>query len=190
MDDDDVRELDPRSLQALAHPLRLRLLGAMRSDGPATATQLGQLFGESSGSTSYHLRQLAEHGFIEEAPDQPSGRERWWRSVHRSTRIDVAPFLADPDTRGAIEVLLHEIASAHLHQIGRWLAEQTTWDRAWIEASTISDYRVRLTPERLEAMVAELDAVIDRYRAHESAADEDGTASVVVHLHAFPQDTS
>ena len=185
---DDERHLDPRSLHALAHPLRLRLLGALRADGPATATQLGQRFGESSGSTSYHLRQLAEHGFIEEAPDQPSRRERWWRSVHRSTRIDVAPFLEDPGTRGAIEVLLHEIASVHLHHIGRWLSEQTTWTREWIEASTISDYRVRLTAQRLDALVGELDAVIERYRT--TADDGPDAASVVIHLHAFPQETA
>lgn len=63
-----VRSLDARSLRGLAHPLRMRLLDALRFGGPATASQLAAKLGESSGATSYHLRQLAAHGFIEDAP--------------------------------------------------------------------------------------------------------------------------
>ena len=54
-----VQVTDVRALRALAHPLRNRLLGQLRLNGPATASQLGRVVGESSGSTSYHLRQLA-----------------------------------------------------------------------------------------------------------------------------------
>lgn len=80
MTDDAVR-LGPHNLKGLAHPLRLQLLAALRQDGPATATLLAQRFNESTGATSYHLRQLARHGFIE--PDiahAAGGRERWWKA--------------------------------------------------------------------------------------------------------------
>src|SRR5689334_12619211 len=60
---------DGRSLRALAHPLRLRLLGLLRMDGAATASQLAARTGQSSGATSYHLRQLAAYGFVIEEPD-------------------------------------------------------------------------------------------------------------------------
>ena len=61
-----VQVTDVRALRALAHPLRTRLLGQLRFHGPATASQLGRAVGESSGATSYHLRQLEACGFDEE----------------------------------------------------------------------------------------------------------------------------
>lgn len=86
-------------MRALAHPLRGRLLGLLRLDGPSTATLLGQRVGESSGATSYHLRQLAVHGFVEDVEGAGRGRERWWRAVHRSTLWHTAELLAQ--SRGA-----------------------------------------------------------------------------------------
>ena len=47
---------DATALKALAHPVRLRMLGMLRVDGPATATQLAARLGLNSGATSYHLR--------------------------------------------------------------------------------------------------------------------------------------
>src|SRR3712207_7836256 len=68
---------------------RSALLGLLRSEGPSTASKLGQRLGESSGSTSYHLRQLAALGFVEEVPGQGTARERWWRARDRkSTRLN------------------------------------------------------------------------------------------------------
>ena len=61
---------------------------------PSTATLLGKRVGESSGSTSYHLRQLAAYGFVEEVPDHGSGRERWWRARHRMTSWSADDLLA------------------------------------------------------------------------------------------------
>src|SRR3712207_9501706 len=63
---------------------RSALLGLLRSEGPSTASKLGQRLGESSGSTSYHLRQLAALGFVEEVPGQGTARERWWRARHQN----------------------------------------------------------------------------------------------------------
>src|SRR5919107_5857404 len=79
---------DPRALKALAHPLRGRLLASLRTDGPSTASRLAEQLGESSGSTSYHLRQLATYGFVEELTDEGNGRDRWWRARPRGTHFD------------------------------------------------------------------------------------------------------
>src|SRR4051812_34521811 len=81
-----VRVTDVRALRALAHPLRNRLLGQLRVNGPATASRLGRAIGESSGSTSYHLRQLAAYGFVEEVEGRGTARERWWRARHPPAR--------------------------------------------------------------------------------------------------------
>src|SRR6266540_1994464 len=86
MAQENVRRItDVGSLKAVAHPLRLRLLGSLRIEGPATATDLARKLGESSGATSYHLRQLAKYGFIEDDPEQPNARDRRWRAAHRYT---------------------------------------------------------------------------------------------------------
>ena len=67
--------LEPRMLRGLAHPLRIRLRAELVEHGPATASQLAARVGQSSGATSYHLRQLAAYGFVAEAPGRGSGRE-------------------------------------------------------------------------------------------------------------------
>jgi DNA-binding MarR family transcriptional regulator len=75
----DIASLD--ELKALAHPLRQRMLYHLAFSGSSTATSIARAFGENTGSTSYHLRQLERFGFIEQDPDRPAGRERWWRLV-------------------------------------------------------------------------------------------------------------
>ncbi|CAN5362815.1 helix-turn-helix domain-containing protein [soil metagenome] len=185
MDPAQVKRLDPRSLKGLAHPLRMELLGLLRTEGPSTATQLARRAGESSGATSYHLRQLAFHGFVEEVPERGNGRDRWWRAAHQSTAFDVAEFADDPDTRGALEIFLYEAIRAHFRRAATWLSEMHSWDRRWVKASTSSDYGLRLDPERARALVAELDGVIEGYREqHEGATDAERVAVV---LHVFPE---
>jgi DNA-binding transcriptional ArsR family regulator len=79
--------LTPATLRGVVHPLRLRLLRLLQTDGPATASGLAARIGQSSGVASYHLRVLAEHGFIVEDTERGTGRDRWWRAVHRSTNF-------------------------------------------------------------------------------------------------------
>lgn len=182
------RHLDPRSLRGLAHPLRMRLLGALRHHGPATASQLAQRFGESSGATSYHLRQLAAHGFVEDDPERRGkGRERWWRAAHQGTAIDAELYDdATPETRGALNVLLHEIASIHGQELFTWVGTMHDWSSAWAKNADLSDYTLRLNPQQLGELTTELHALVQRY--HERPAGE-GAERVRVHLHAFPQHT-
>src|SRR5690242_1483248 len=78
------RLTDPRALRALAHPIRLSLVGLLRREGPLTATRAGELLGESSASCSFHLRQLAKYGLVEEAGGG-TGRERPWRATTQFT---------------------------------------------------------------------------------------------------------
>src|SRR5689334_11065173 len=91
------RVQDAAALEALAHPLRGRLLGLLRADGPATASGLAEKVKESSGVTSYHLRKLAEVGFVEEEAGRGTKRERWWRAVHTSTTWSPSDFLGNPE---------------------------------------------------------------------------------------------
>lgn len=71
-------ERDARTLRALAHPLRLRLLAVAASEGTITTTSASERTGESSGNCSFHLRLLAKYGFLESARGRDQ-RERPWR---------------------------------------------------------------------------------------------------------------
>ena len=155
--------LGPHNLKALAHPLRIRLLGALRERGPATASTLGELLGESSGATSYHLRQLERFGFIEEDRSRGTARERWWRACHPSTSFDQASFEADPESRVLGREFLRLVAASAAHHAEAWLAGLDTLPEAWIGAGSMSDVALRLDPDQARALAAELEAVVARY---------------------------
>ncbi|WP_078843765.1 helix-turn-helix transcriptional regulator [Streptomyces albus] len=184
-----VRSLDPRSLRGLAHPLRIRLLGALREYGPATASQLGARLSESSGATSYHLRQLAEHGFVVDVPELGTARERWWRAAQRGIQSRTADFAGHPDpaVRGALNLLLHEVATIHAQELSTWLGTMNEWSEEWRDAGEVSDYSMRLTPELAKEMNQELQQVIEGYRERAVRAGTEGSAPVRVHVHAFPR---
>ena len=172
--------LDAKTLRALAHPLRIRLLGLLRADGPATATGLAQRVGETSGTTSWHLRQLAEHGLIEQDTERGNKRERWWRAAYESTELRMEDFHGDEDSAGALSAYLHEIASNAYHRMTRFLAED--WDQSWRESFVMSDQDLPLTPAELVAMRTELHEVVNKYRRPERPGDE----TVVAQIQGFP----
>src|SRR4051794_41945900 len=93
-----VELTDPRAMRAYAHPVRLALIGLLRRHGPLTATQAAARLGESSGTTSFHLRQLAKYGFCEEAGGG-KGREKPWRGAGLVPSWGTAP--DDPQRPGA-----------------------------------------------------------------------------------------
>ena len=174
----------PTMLKALTHPVRVRLLGLLRAEGPATATTLAGRLGLNSGATSYHLRQLAQHGFVEDDPDLGNGRDRWWRAAHQSTRTSMTA----PDDQEAAETLdayLQAVVVVMTEQLQRAVEELPLMPEEWRRASTFSDWAVRLTPKRAEALLAAMVAVID-----ETDEDEDdvvGAEDFVIQLSAFPR---
>lgn len=176
---------DPIRLRALAHPLRMRLLGLLRLDGPATASSLAARVGESSGSTSYHLRQLARHGFIERAEEFDRGRERWWRASDTATLFRAGDFSDSPEAAALSAAYQHEVLQAHTTIASRYLDEQTTWGSEWSNAAGLNDYWVRLTPGRLAELTA---AILQLIEAAELDDDEDATDAerVAVLVHAIP----
>ncbi|MEW2631941.1 helix-turn-helix domain-containing protein [Streptomyces sp. NPDC048389] len=148
------RDLDPgrdaAALKALTHPLRIRMLGMLRMDGPATASELAVRTGESSASTSYHLRVLAKYDFIAEA-EHRDGRERRWRAVHEVTSWNNAAMAGSDAAQAFVDVARR----AQLDHLERSLArhqEDLAAGRLgddWREPSGITDLVARLTPEAL-----------------------------------------
>lgn len=181
---DDIVRPDPRALRALAHPLRLRLLGLLRADGPATATGLAALTGESTGTTSYHLRQLERHGLVLEDAGRGNGRDRWWRAAHDATSWSSADFVDDPEARAADTWLVGHVLRRHSDAIAAWHETRDELTPEWLAASDVSDAWMTLGPERARAMERELHEVLQRYRA--MGDDAPDAREVTIHLHVFP----
>jgi len=183
-----VLRLDPRALKVLAHPLRSRLLTALRINGPATATALAGALETNSGATSYHLRKLASVGLVEEA-EGGRGRERWWRAateMHSWTERDVA---GDPDGQAATDWLRRHYHHLFIERYGAWLDAQGSWPLEWQDAAGSSDVALRLSPARLVAFNTEVRALFERFRATPSDHPEDEEAVLIV-VYAFPLDVS
>ena len=172
---------DAKVLRAMAHPLRLRLIGALRKDGPATASELGRRFGESSGDTSYHLRQLERYGFVEE--DRQEGRKRFWRALDEGTEWSI-----DTDDAAFVEAssaLGGQLVAEYSRWLRRWHAETPDWNRRWRAAAEGLDQWFELTPEELRSLSDEVREVLARYE--DRRAPRDGTERAIVLFHAFPE---
>ncbi len=170
---------DTAGLKALAHPVRLRILGLLRTHGPATATSLAARLGLNSGATSYHLRQLAQHGFIVDDPARGNGRERWWRAAHQSTRSS----LGDGEVE-AVSAYQHAVAATYAEQQQRALVERPFLPEDWQRATTLSDWVVRLTPTRAQRL---LEALVEAIEGEDDESEETaGSAHFVVQLSAYP----
>jgi DNA-binding transcriptional ArsR family regulator len=163
----DTVRLDARNLRGLAHPVRVRMLGLLRTEGPSTATRLGERLGLSSSATSYHLRQLADHGFIVDDPDaeRSHGRERWWRAAARGTVLDHTP--EDPDARMAAHEYLRAVAGRYAEVVDAWLDEVETAPEEWRDAATLSDIQLRLTAAEAQELVSRFDELVGSMRRQE-----------------------
>lgn len=163
---------DAQALRALAHPLRMTLLAALRNDGPSTASRLADRLGESSGATSYHLRQLAANGFVEEVPGEGTGRERWWRALHRSTRWDTEEFLAEPGGREVVDELTDRVVAQQRRLLAAFAAERDELDDDWRATASLNDWGLRLSPARARELMGELNAVVERWRDESEEPDQ------------------
>lgn len=179
---------DTAALRAMAHPVRLQILGLLRSDGPATATSLATRLGLNSGATSYHLRQLAGSGLIVEDAERGSKRDRWWKAAHQVTRTDLSQ-TDDPEQRAATLAFVHAALGRQVAQIQAADAERDDLPREWQNAAHNSDFGIRMTPAQADALLRKLSAVL--FEAMEAEPDEaeapDDAAPFVIQVHGFPR---
>jgi len=178
---------DPTALKALTHPLRLRMLGLLRVEGPATASGLAARLGLNSGATSYHLRQLAQHGFIEEDAERGSQRDRWWRARHEAT--NVMPAMAQGEALELGLAFEQAALTGQMQQMQRAHAAFPDLPQPWREASTVSDYTIPLTAEAARALVEKLQQILWEAMAEAPALGTslpEGMRPFTVVLHAAP----
>ncbi|WP_327683386.1 winged helix-turn-helix domain-containing protein [Kitasatospora sp. NBC_00458] len=177
--------LDAKGLRALAHPVRVQLIGLLRKYGPSTATRLAEQLGLNSGATSYHLRQLAASGFVAEDTERGNARDRWWKAVHQVTWWTDTD-LADEDPEAALGYL-RSIVAAHTVTAQTALNAYETMPTAWRHALDLSDSVLQLTPEEARGLAGELTEVVARYRrADPVEPGPEGTERVAVVVHVLP----
>ncbi len=184
-----TRLSDPRALRALAHPMRISLVGLLRREGPLTATQAAEMLGESSASCSFHLRQLAKYGLVEEAGGG-RGRERPWRATAMFTRW---PDVADgPELQAAAGLLSSVIAERYFEHLMRWLEAKPGEPPEWQEAAHFGDTMIYATAEELTELARQETALLEPFleRLVRPERRPPG-ARRVTYLHlAFPGDLS
>jgi DNA-binding transcriptional ArsR family regulator len=150
-----VRQVtDARSMRALSHPLRLRILEQLALRGPLTATECAALVGESPSSCSFHLRQLAKYGFVEEA-EGGQGRNRPWRSVAVGHRWDAGPD-STAGERAASQALTAQFRRHDAELYAEYKRTEQALAPEWRDAAMEVSFNGYLTAEELRALEVQL----------------------------------
>ncbi|HWK92085.1 MAG TPA: helix-turn-helix domain-containing protein [Luteimicrobium sp.] len=189
---DNARDLDLATLKALSHPLRVRLWDLLVTAGPATSTTLARQTDESTGSTSYHLRQLAAHGLVEELPDRGTGRERWWQAAPGALRVrGSGDDYESPSGGEVIRAFGSQWASLRAGSLARF--HERVIDHVepepWVDASVDATSFAYLTLDELDALSTELGAVLEKYAGAARSRDDRPSEQhrrIEVQILAFP----
>jgi DNA-binding transcriptional ArsR family regulator len=152
---------DPRALRAVAHPTRLKVLGLLRRSGPLTATQAAARIGESPASCSFHLRQLAKYGLVEEAGGG-RGRERPWRATAIFTRWPAAG-RGSEESEDAVAMLFRVVVERYFEEAIEWLERSRSEPPRWAELGDVSDSILYLSPDELEELIEQLEALLEPF---------------------------
>ncbi|HEY8718118.1 helix-turn-helix domain-containing protein [Pengzhenrongella sp.] len=178
-------QLDAVALKVLAHPLRSRLLSALRRGGPAIATDLARTLGTNSGATSYHLRKLESVGLVADT-GEGEGKRRLWRAATDSHQWTVSDFAGDEDSETALNWLVRDYTRHLVRQFERWLDVEGSWPVEWRDAAGMSDYFVEVTPAQAEALKADVDKLVAAYR--HAGKGHPGARRLAVYNVVFPID--
>lgn len=174
-----VRELvEPEQLRAIAHPRRVELIDLLAGEGPLTATQCATRLHDSPASCSYHLRQLARFGFVEEAPGGV-GRQRPWRYVPVGNRVRLT---GSPAHDAAAEEFFSVIDARNQARLRQFRAAERV--DPWSAQGGSSDYSVLMTEAELGELKDALGALFEPLlqRTFDGAAPDDARLVDIVAL--------
>lgn len=181
------RVMDMESLKALAHPLRVAILDTLSTYGEFTASGLAERLGESSGATSYHLRQLEKHQFVREVEGKGTARERWWERTPGGITLPAPEFADGTASKSASRLIMREWKASRNRTLDDFLeSEEGTLTKEWMESSVISLSNMVLTQEQTAELATRLMAVVsefsDKYRGQRVV----GARPVQAHVNVFP----
>jgi DNA-binding transcriptional ArsR family regulator len=187
-DDRTVLHANPERLKGLGHPLRIAILDQLMTNGPATASMLGVRLGESSGATSYHLRQLERHGFIEEDAERGQGRERWWRRQPGRIDVSASELEEDPAALDAAALIMGQFGEARARHLEAFLRRGLPeLGLPWLEAASVTNAIAAMTVDELrelnEAIINVIEQSVEGFRGRERPSD---ARTIIVEFNAFP----
>jgi predicted ArsR family transcriptional regulator len=143
---------DATVMRALAHPTRIELLELIAREGELTATRAAELLGMTPANCSFHLRRLAENGFVQEASRGP-GRTRSWKIGSVGHSWDGVG--ADAETTAAATALTSAVLERDLGRLREWLlVREQTATPEWRRAAFVDEALMYLTREELEELGA------------------------------------
>ena len=181
------RMLDAGALRALAHPLRVQIYDILSQYGPQTASTLASMTGESSGSTSYHLRALAKHDLIREVDDRGTGRERWWERPKGGMAFTNPEAMETPSGKAATQVVMTEFLTRRHQQLMRYMATSlANPDVLDEEEAMISTATLRLTHEQTIELISHLQQVIDEFNTKYRDQKREGLRPISIRTDVFP----
>jgi DNA-binding transcriptional ArsR family regulator len=181
------RDLDLVALKALAHPLRVQIFDILSVYGSYTASGLAERLGESSGATSYHLRQLEKHGLVREVADKGTGRERWWERTPGAVNIGSEDATATPAGRSAASTIFRQMRYSEDQLITEYVDRATDeLDKPWTEAASISTFNSRMTASQLHLFVAQVMKLAESYVTPYKHQRVPGARPVHIVFNAFP----
>ena len=182
-----ARVVDMEGLKALAHPLRVKILDVLSTYGEFTASGLGERLGESSGATSYHLRQLEKHNFVREVEGRGTGRERWWERVPGGIQINGPGEMTSPSERAASRLVLREWMVNRSVVLNDFLDNgDDVLPTEWLEASTISMSNLHLTREQTHELSRRLQETLDEFVVAYRGQKVPGARAIQTHINVFP----
>ncbi len=149
---------NPAVLDALAHPVRLDVLGYLMSAGPATASQCARAVGDTPSNCSYHLRVLAAHGLVE-PDDSGDGRSRPWRSTLTGFSIGTH----DPDSAAGVARMLAASVELDHHLARDYLRGHEIVPEHWRKVDSHASYCLALSPDELVDVIRRIDDVVRPY---------------------------
>ncbi|MGA5821969.1 helix-turn-helix domain-containing protein [Kitasatospora sp. NPDC094028] len=183
---------DLTRLKAFTNPLRMQLYRLLYAAGSATASQLGEQVGQAPSLVSYHLRKLAELGFVAEATGRSGdARERWWQVASEGGwGFRDSDFTQTPEGAAVVEAVGRSVFDTRVAQYRSYLSQTHTWGPEWTDAAVASEWMLDLTPAELTEFGQELNAITRRWRergqAAKAAGETEGREHVSVYLYGFP----
>lgn len=184
-----ARRIDASAMKAFAHPLRMAMYDYLNDHESATATMLARHTGESTGQTSYHLRQLEKHGFVEEDVARGSGRERWWKAV--GFRMDGDDLAKDSETRPAVAAMLRNQVTQRAEALKDWFQRSQGETEEWRNSSMNARNTSKMTAQEATDLARVLMETIHEHTEaakarHEATDSDDELRQVRLYLDVFP----
>ena len=175
---------DPRMLRGIAHPMRNRILEEMSAGGPMRAADVAERLSIPANQASFHLRQLAKYGLVEEAPELArDGRDRVWRAAHESgLSVNLEDLAKEEGGKAAVTVFRRQwTADAHA-AIDR--ADRPAKQKDSIVA--VSTHAVRLSKAEAQELAGEINDLVDEWRVKGQESKKGRTYEVLWVLQPAP----